>query len=229
MPCYSAGAGEAETGSGGDQPDRGIAGRNSSADDETWSSRHVLLPGLRADRRQTAGSAPGFGFDAETTSDQIDSAMPAKRNRGASVWCLQLHLRSGGKESSQILQNEEIPPADRPVVRRISRYRANFVFAPSPANSSEDFSYSVTRRLRRLPDFRRFLQLEILIPVTAPPTGSGRLRWRFRNSSFPLFCYSALFHRQIPVAVATASEPSNRASTRTLAPRNPVTIAWRWI
>ncbi len=32
--CYSARAGEAETGSGGDQPDRGIAGRNSSVDDE---------------------------------------------------------------------------------------------------------------------------------------------------------------------------------------------------
>jgi hypothetical protein len=32
------------------------------------------------------GLAPGFGFDFETTSDQIDSAMPEKRILGASVW-----------------------------------------------------------------------------------------------------------------------------------------------
>ena len=32
--CYAARAGEAETGSAGEQPDRGITGRNSSADDE---------------------------------------------------------------------------------------------------------------------------------------------------------------------------------------------------
>jgi hypothetical protein len=32
------------------------------------------------------GPTPGFGFDLETTSDQIDSAMPQKRILGASVW-----------------------------------------------------------------------------------------------------------------------------------------------
>ncbi len=31
------------------------------------------------------GPTPGFGFDFETTSDQIDSAMPEKRILGASV------------------------------------------------------------------------------------------------------------------------------------------------
>jgi hypothetical protein len=42
----------AETGSGGDQPGRGIVCRNSSADDEKGreSSRHVLGPWLGADR-----------------------------------------------------------------------------------------------------------------------------------------------------------------------------------
>jgi len=40
------------------------------------------------------GPAPGFGFDFETTSDQIDSAMPEKRIRGASYGSLQLRKRS---------------------------------------------------------------------------------------------------------------------------------------
>ena len=78
MPCYSAGAGEAETGSGGDQPDRGIAGRNSSADDEKErdppGAFFYLGPGPTVGRRH--GPALGFGFGFETPSDQIDSAMP---------------------------------------------------------------------------------------------------------------------------------------------------------
>ncbi len=73
-------AGEAETGSGGDQPDRGIAGRNSSADDEKErgppDAFFYLGSGPTDGRRP--GPAPGFGFDVdvETPSDQIDSAMP---------------------------------------------------------------------------------------------------------------------------------------------------------
>ena len=43
-----------------------------------------LGPGPTVGRRH--GPAPGFGFDFETTSDQIDSAMPEKRILGASVW-----------------------------------------------------------------------------------------------------------------------------------------------
>ena len=56
-------AGEAETGSGGDQPDQGIAGRNSSRTmRRAWSSRRVLLPGLGADQRQAARSRPRVWF-----------------------------------------------------------------------------------------------------------------------------------------------------------------------
>ena len=77
---YSARAGEAETGNAGEQPDRGIAGRNSSADDEKErgppGAFFYLGSGPTSGRR--LGPAPGFGFDFgfETTSDQIDSAMP---------------------------------------------------------------------------------------------------------------------------------------------------------
>ena len=45
-----------------------------------------LGPGPTNGRRY--GPAPGFGFDLETPSDQIDSAMPSKRILGASVWSL---------------------------------------------------------------------------------------------------------------------------------------------
>jgi len=70
--------GEAETGNAGEQPDRGIAGRNSSADDEKErgppDAFFYLGSGPTDGRR--FGPGPGFGFDFETPSDQIDSAMP---------------------------------------------------------------------------------------------------------------------------------------------------------
>jgi hypothetical protein len=62
----------------GEQPDRGIAGRNSSADDEKERGPPgaflSLGSGPTDGRRPGPGS--GFGFDFETPSDQIDSAMP---------------------------------------------------------------------------------------------------------------------------------------------------------
>ena len=62
----------------GEQPDQGIAGRNSSADDEMERDPPdtfcYLGSGPTSGRRH--GPAPGFGFGLETTSDQIDSAMP---------------------------------------------------------------------------------------------------------------------------------------------------------
>ena len=73
-------AGEAETGNAGEQPDRGIAGRNSSADDEMERDPPVaffyLGSGPTNGRRHGPAPGFGFGFDFETTSDQIDSAMP---------------------------------------------------------------------------------------------------------------------------------------------------------
>jgi hypothetical protein len=55
-------------GSAGEQPDRGIAGRNSSADDEMErgppGALFYLGPGPTVGRRH--GPAPGFGFDFET-------------------------------------------------------------------------------------------------------------------------------------------------------------------
>ena len=56
-----------------------------------------------------------------------------KRILGAQYGSLQLRKGVAGKGSSQTLLNdEEITPAYRPVVRRVSRYRANFAFAPPP-------------------------------------------------------------------------------------------------
>src|SRR5215831_17809677 len=61
--CYSAIAGEAQTGSGGDQPDRGITGGNSSRTmRRAWSSRRVLLLGRGADRREAVRSWPKVWF-----------------------------------------------------------------------------------------------------------------------------------------------------------------------
>ena len=45
---------------------------------------------------------------------------------------------------------------------------------PPEPKSSESFSCSVTRLLRRLPDLRRLLQIKILIPVVAAPSSSLR-------------------------------------------------------
>ncbi len=57
-------AGEAETGNAGEQPDRGIAGRNSSADDEKErdppGAFFDLGPGPTSGRR--SGPDPGFWF-----------------------------------------------------------------------------------------------------------------------------------------------------------------------
>src|SRR5215472_17566987 len=70
--------GEAETGSGGDQPDRGIAGRNSSRTmRRAWSSRRVLLPGARTDRREAVGPVPRVWFLLDHIG-AIDSVMPPK-------------------------------------------------------------------------------------------------------------------------------------------------------
>ena len=73
-------AGEAETGSGGDQPDRGIVGRNSSADDEKErdppGAFFCLGSGPTSGRRYGPDPGFGFGFGLSTPSDQIDSAMP---------------------------------------------------------------------------------------------------------------------------------------------------------
>ena len=82
---YAGRVGEAETGSGGDQPDQGIAGRNSSADDEMERDPPgaFCYLGSEPTSGRRHGSAPGFGFDLETTSDQIDSAMPEKTHTEA--------------------------------------------------------------------------------------------------------------------------------------------------
>lgn len=72
--------GEAETGNAGEQPDRGIAGRNSSADDEKERGPPdaFFCLGSGPISREVVGPEPGVGFEvwSETPSDQIDSAMP---------------------------------------------------------------------------------------------------------------------------------------------------------
>ncbi len=65
-----------------------MAGRNSSADDEMERGLPDMFcylgPGLTSGRWR--GPAPGFGFDFETTWDQIDSAAPEKRILGTLGW-----------------------------------------------------------------------------------------------------------------------------------------------
>src|SRR5690349_3472348 len=89
--CYSAIAGEAETGNAGEQPDRGIAGRNSSRtmSRARSSSRRVLYRASGADQRE---AAPPLGFEmfwfcflVLNSIGPIDSAMPGKRKRTALV------------------------------------------------------------------------------------------------------------------------------------------------
>jgi hypothetical protein len=58
-----------------------ICGRRDGA----RSSRRVCNLGSGPTIGRRHGPAPGFGFDFETTSDQIDSAMPQKRILGVSV------------------------------------------------------------------------------------------------------------------------------------------------
>jgi hypothetical protein len=66
------------------------------------------------------GSAPGFGFDFETTSDQIDSAKPRKRTLRAQG-VLTLQQGSGGEGIAVISLWRTKTPAYQPVVRRDSR------------------------------------------------------------------------------------------------------------
>jgi len=62
--CYAARAGEAETGTAGEQPDRGIAGRNAAADDEMERGPPdtFCYLGPWADRREAARLRPRVWF-----------------------------------------------------------------------------------------------------------------------------------------------------------------------
>ena len=103
-----------------------IAGRNSSADDEIERGPPAAFfyPGLGPASGRWLGPAPGFGFevdsDFETTSDQIDSAMPQKRTLSAQC-ILRLQQDSGGEGIAAISLWRTKAPAHQPVVRRDSR------------------------------------------------------------------------------------------------------------
>jgi len=79
-----------------------------------------FYPGSGPSIGRRHGPAPGFGFEFETTSDQIDSALPQKRMLGASV----LFVAAGKEWAEGIVANSpkrwNNPPAYRPVVRRVS-------------------------------------------------------------------------------------------------------------
>jgi hypothetical protein len=92
---WSVRAGEAETGSGGDQPDQGIAGRNSSRTmSRACSSRRVLLPGLGADRREAARSRPRVWFCMGL--HRTDRFRHASKNATGVPWCgLPVVVRNG--------------------------------------------------------------------------------------------------------------------------------------
>jgi len=48
------------------------------------------------------GPTPGFGFDFETTSDQIDSAMPQKRILSVSVWLVAAGTEWRGRDRRKL-------------------------------------------------------------------------------------------------------------------------------
>ena len=117
--CYAAAAGEAETGAAGEQPDRGIAGRNSSADDEMERDPPdafcYLGSGPAIGRRH--GSAPGFGLDfgSHIGPDRFRHASKTHTRQLGMTRCGR-GPRSGATGSSQILQSvKEFPglPAGR--------------------------------------------------------------------------------------------------------------------
>src|ERR1039457_3159717 len=127
-------SGEAETGNAGEQPDQGIAGRNSSRTmSRAWSSRRVLLPGHGAARREAARSRPRVWLWFDHIGP-IDSAMPSKTHTGRPVSFLAVAESSGEEgivaDPPWRLRNH---PAYQPVVRRVSRYKANFCLRATSA------------------------------------------------------------------------------------------------
>src|SRR5437879_10827294 len=116
-----------------------------------------LGPGPTIGRRH--GPAPGFGFDFETASDQIDSAMPQKRILGASV-CFgavaekEWRGRDRRKFSRTRKKSPGLPagraegfPVQGELCLRGTSCRLGGCGGPS-----EDASLSVTRCLHRLPE-----------------------------------------------------------------------------
>src|SRR5215470_10483013 len=93
----------------------------------TWA------PGPTGGRRWVP--AQGLVLILKPPSDQIDSAMPQKPHTEAPQYSYESGKPVAGKGSSQTLLGEEKSPAYQPVVRRVSRLRANFAFAPLPAGS----------------------------------------------------------------------------------------------
>ena len=83
----------------GEQPDRGIAGRNSSADDEKERDPPgaFFYLGLGPTSGRRSVPTPGFGFDFETPSDQKDSAMPSKTHTGGPRYGWKQKPESGGE------------------------------------------------------------------------------------------------------------------------------------
>src|ERR1019366_2073915 len=171
--CYSGRAGEAATGNAGEHPDQGIAGRNSSRTmSRAWSSRRVLLPGHGAAWREAARFRPRVWLWFDHIGP-IDSAMPSKTHTGRPVSFFAV-AESSGEEGIVAnppwrLRNH---PAYQPVVRRVSRYRANFCLRATSAATlclrSSQLLASGSGALRCQPDLRPLLQIEVLVPCALP-------------------------------------------------------------
>src|SRR5258708_11931375 len=89
-----------------------------------------LGPGPTSGRRH--GPTPGFGFDFETTSDQIDSGMPQKTHpEGPQDG--ELGAGAGGEEiGANALGTITTRPTWNPVVWSVSLYRATFWLRAAP-------------------------------------------------------------------------------------------------
>ncbi len=95
-----------------------------------WSSRRVLGLGSGA-----AGGRQWFQsrFGEQPSIGRIDSAMPQKRILSARLGMVLCSVRKGvAVRDRRKLSLAREHPADQPVVQRVSRYRANFVFLPLP-------------------------------------------------------------------------------------------------
>ena len=78
------------------------------------------------------GPAPGFGFDFETTSDQIDSGMPEKTHPEGPQDRRSGEGAGGEEIGANSLGTITTRPTWNPVVWRVSLYRATFWLRASP-------------------------------------------------------------------------------------------------
>jgi hypothetical protein len=160
------------------------------------SSRRVLLPGLGTDQREAARSRPGVWCLLDHIGP-IDPAMPEKRERSASVLCAVSEKewrRRDRRKPSLAMKTSPGLPAGRaegfPVEGELC-----FHATPFGPRSSDGLLPPLAGVLCRLPDFRRFLQIETSIPVAARPAATAFLHSLHRRSDLRFDRHGTLLDR----------------------------------